>query len=110
MATIDDFGKLDVRVGKIVAVEDFPEARKPAYKLRIDFGGEVGEKRSCAQLVKNYSKDDLQDKLVLGVVNLPPLTVGPAVSEVLVLGVPDVAGECVLVEPGKNVSVGAKLY
>lgn len=110
MATIDDFGKLDVRVGRIVAVEDFPEARKPAYRLRIDFGGEVGEKRSCAQLVKNYSKDDLQDKLVLGVVNLPPLKVGPAVSEVLTLGVPDERGECVLVEPGKDVPLGAKLY
>jgi tRNA-binding protein len=110
MASAADFQQLDVRVGKIVGVEDFPEARKPAYKLRIDFGPETGEKRSCAQLVSNYTKEDLQDKLVLAVVNLPPLKIGPAVSEVLTLGVPDAAGECVLIEPERAVAVGAKLY
>lgn len=110
MASIDDFQQLDVRVGKIVEVRDFPEAKKPAYKLLIDFGSKVGQKRSCARLVANYTKEELQGKLVLGVVNLPPLKVGPAVSEVLTLGVPDEHGECILVEPERPVSAGAKLY
>lgn len=110
MATIEDFHKLDIRVGRIVDVEDFPEARKPSYKLKIDFGVEMGIKKSCAQLVKNYAKDELKGRLVLGVVNFPPRQMGPAVSEVLTLGVPDGKGECVLIEPERKVTIGGKLY
>ena len=110
MATFEDFQKLDVRVGKIVEVEDFPEARNPSYKLKIDFGNDIGIKKSCAQLVKNYKKEDLQDKLVLCIINFPPRQIGPAVSEVLTLGVPDDEGNCVLVQPERNVKIGGKLY
>jgi tRNA-binding protein len=110
MATYEDFEKLDVRVGKIVEVADFPEARKPSLKLKIDFGDEIGIKKSCAQLPQNYSKEDLKDKLVLGIVNFPPRQIGPAVSEVLTLGVPDKDGNCVLITPSKNVPLGRRLY
>ncbi len=110
MATYDDFEKLDVRVGKVVEVDDFPEARKPSYKLKIDFGGEIGIKKSCAQLPQNYTKEQLKDRLVLGVVNFPPRQIGPAVSEVLTLGVPDENGDCILIEPTKGVPVGGRLY
>jgi tRNA-binding protein len=111
MATYDDFVKLDIRVGTIVAVDDFPEARKPAFKLTIDFGAEIGIKRSSAQLVKHYKKEDLLQKKVLGVVNFPPRQIGPFVSEVLTLGVPDEAHECVLIVPDKDDAiVGGKLY
>jgi tRNA-binding protein len=92
MAVYEDFQKLDVRVGKIIEVEDFPQARKPSFKLRIDFGDDIGVKRSCAQLTQNYTKDELDGRLVLGVVNLPRRQIGPAVSEVLILGVPDEKG------------------
>ncbi len=110
MATIDDFGKLDVRVGKIVKVEDFPEARKPSYKLTIDFGEEIGEKHSSAQLVDLYTKEELEGKLILGVVNLEPRQIGPFLSEVLTLGVPNEDHSCILVVPDKNAKPGAKLY
>ena len=110
MATFDDFQKLDIRVGKIVEVEDFPEARNPSYKLKIDLGEEIGIKKSCAQLVKNYTKEDLQDKLVLCVVNFPPRQIGPAISEVLTLGVPNENGECVLIHPEREVKLGGRLY
>jgi tRNA-binding protein len=110
MATFDDFEKLDIRVGKIIKVENFPEARKPAYKLQIDFGDEIGVKKSCAQLPQNYSKEQLQDKLVLGVVNFPPRQIGQAVSEVLTLGVPDKDGNCILVTPDKDAPLGSRLY
>ena len=111
MATYDDFAKLDIRVGKIVEVEDFPQARKPSYKLTIDFGTEIGIKRSSAQLVKYYKKEDLKGKKVLGVVNFPPRQIGPFMSEVLTLGVPDEDHECVLAVPDKdNAVVGGKLY
>lgn len=111
MANYDDFTKLDIRVGKIIKAEDFPEARKPAYKLTIDFGSEIGEKVSSAQLVKHYQKEDLIGKLVLGVVNFPPRQIGPFISEVLTLGVPDSDGECVLITPDKSDAiVGGKLY
>ncbi len=111
MTTIDDFQKLDIRVGKIISVEDFPEARKPSYKLSIDFGSEIGTKRSSAQLVKYYKKDDLVGKKVLGVVNFPPRQIGPFLSEVLTLGVPDEEHECVLVVPDNdNAIVGGKLF
>lgn len=109
-ATFSDFEKLDIRVGRIISVEDFPEARKPSYKLQIDLGGEVGLKKSCAQLPANYTKDELQDKLVLCVVNFPPRQIGPAISEVLTLGVPDTNGDCILISPDKDVPLGGKLY
>jgi len=111
MATYDDFVKLDIRVGRIVAVEDFPEARKPAYKLKIDFGDEIGTKISSAQLVKYYTKEQLMGKLVMGVVNFPPRQIGPFQSEVLTLGVPDSEHECILMVPDKdNAVVGGKLF
>ncbi len=110
MATIDDFGKLDIRVGKIIEVQDFPEARKPSYRLTIDCGEEIGIKKSCAQLPKNYSKEALMGKQVLCVVNFPPRQIGPAVSEVLTLGVPDGKGECLLIAPDKEVPLGGRLY
>lgn len=110
MATIDDFQKLDIRVGKIIKVEDFPEARKPSYKLTIDFGEEIGIKHSSAQLVDLYTKEDLQDKKVLGVVNLEPRQIGPFVSEVLTVGVPNENHQCILAVPDKDAPIGAKLY
>ncbi len=110
MATIEDFQALDIRVGRITHVEDFPEARKPAYKLTIDFGEEVGIKKSSAQIVANYSKEELQDRLVLGVVNFPPRQIGPFISEVLTVGVPDENGEVVLVQPSSDVPIGGRLY
>ncbi|MBI5019511.1 tRNA-binding protein [Candidatus Gottesmanbacteria bacterium] len=111
MAIYDNFAALDVRVGVIIAVDDFPEARKPAYKLTIDFGEGIGIKKSSAQLVKHYTKEMLMGKKVLGVVNFPPRQIGPFVSEVLTLGVPDADHECVLIVPDKDdAMVGGKLY
>ena len=109
-ATIDDFNKLDIRVGKIIAVEDFPQARKPAYKLTIDCGPEIGVKRSSAQITQNYSADALVGQLVMCVVNFPPRQIGPFISEVLTLGVPDEKGAVVLVSPERGVPVGGKFY
>ncbi|MCW8966210.1 MAG: tRNA-binding protein [Candidatus Pacearchaeota archaeon] len=109
MATFEDFQKIDIRVGKIIEIQDFPEARNPSYKLKIDLG-EIGIKKSSAQLVKNYTKEELQNKLVLCVVNFPPRQIGPTVSEVLTLGVPDQNNNPVLVEPQKNVPLGGRLY
>ena len=110
MATYDDFIKLDIRVGEITKVEDFPEARNSTYKLLINLGDEIGIKKSCAQLVKNYSKEELIVKQVLCVVNFPPRQIGPATSEVLTLGVPDENNECVLIQPNNNVPLGGRLY
>lgn len=110
MATIEDFDKLDIRVGQIISIENFPEAKKPAYKLKINLGEEIGIKKSCAQLVQNYKKEDLKDMLVLCVVNLPQRKIGPEISEVLTLGVPDKNGECILIKPQKDVPIGGKLY
>ncbi len=111
MATIEDFEKLDIRVGKIISVSDFPEAKKPAYKLSIDFGEEIGIKNSSVRIVALYEKEELVGKLVLGVVNFPPRKIGPFVSEVLTLGVPDEEGKCILISPDKNVAkVGGKLF
>lgn len=109
MATIDDFLKLDIRVGKIIEVQEFPEARKPAYKLNIDFGKEIGIKKSSAQIVTLYSKEDLLNKKVLAVVNFPVRQIGPFNSEVLTLGVPDQNGDIVLVTPEKDAKIGVKL-
>ena len=110
MTTIEDFNKIDVRVGRIMDIEEFPEAKRPAYKLKIDFGKDIGIKKSCAQLVKNYSKENLRGKLVLAVVNFPPRQIGPATSEVLTLGAPDLNHECVLIQPERDVELGRKLY
>ena len=110
MITYPDFEKVDIRVGKILTAEDFPEARKPAYKLTIDFGAEIGIKKSSAQIVKHYKKEDLVGRLVMGVVNFPPKQIGPVMSEVLVLGFPDEAGEVVLVQVTHRVPNGGKLF
>ncbi len=111
MATMEDFDKLDIRLGRIVEAADFPEARKPAYKLKIDFGDEIGVKKSSAQLVALYTKEELEGKLVLGVVNFPPRQIGPFISEVLTLGVPDAGGEVVLIAPDdKNAVIGGRLF
>ena len=110
MATFDDFEKLDIRVGQIVAVEDFPEARKPAYKLRVDFGDELGVKKSSAQLTARYTKEELLNKKILAVVNFPPRQIGPVSSEVLTLGVPDGEGSCLLATPDRDAPVGGRLY
>ena len=103
-----DFERVDMRVGRIVAVEDFPEARKPAWKLRIDFGSELGEKRSSAQ-VTNYAREELEGRLVVAVVNFPPRQIGPVRSEVLVLGA--VAGDhpVLLLEPGAGSQPGDRI-
>lgn len=110
MANFDDFAKLDIRVGKILEVEDFPESRKPSYKLTIDFGNEIGVKHSSAQLVDLYTKEELEGKLILGVVNLESKQIGPFLSEVLTTGVPDNEHRCILVVPDKDAPLGAKLY
>jgi tRNA-binding protein len=107
--TYSDFEKVDIRVGKIVEVEDFPQARKPAYKLTIDFGSEIGIKRSSAQ-VTNYSKEELLGKLVMGVVNFPARQIGPFFSEVLTLGVPDGDGNVILLSPTREVPVGGRMF
>ena len=108
--SFDDFLKVDIRVGEIVRAEPFPEARKPAFKLWVDFGSELGEKKSSAQITKHYSVDELPGRKVMAVVNFPPRQIGPVMSEVLVLGVPDDEGEVVLLVPDKDVPLGGRLY
>jgi tRNA-binding protein len=105
----DDFMKVDIRVGRVARVEDFPEARKPAWKLFIDFGEEIGEKRSSAQL-KNYTREELEGRLVLAVVNFPPRQIGPFMSEVLTLGVPDEQGNVILLRPDSEVPLGGRMF
>ena len=109
-ATYDDFQKLDIRVGTIVAAAPFPEARKPAIKLVIDFGGDIGRKRSSAQITHNYEPEGLVGRQVLAVVNFPPRQIGPMISEVLTLGVPDADGAVTLIRPDHAVPDGGRLY
>ena len=108
--TFDDFLKVDVRVGRVVEAAPFPEARKPALKLMIDFGPGIGVRKSSAQITKHYRCEELVGRLVLAVVNFPPRQIGPLMSEVLTLGVPDEAGEVVLLHPGKDVPLGGRLF
>lgn len=110
MITYDDFTKVDIRVGIVTAVEDFPEARKPAYKLTIDFGPEIGTKRSSAQITSHYTKEQLLGKQVVAVVNFPPKQIGPFISEVLTLGLPDANGNVVLLAPTTAVPNGGRMY
>ena len=108
MATVEDFEKIDMRVGRLVGVEDFPEARNPAWKLAIDFGPELGVKRSSAQ-VKNYTREELEGRLVVAVVNFPPRRIGPFESEVLITGASNDAGQVILLAPDSDVPLGARI-
>ncbi|MBY5986375.1 MULTISPECIES: tRNA-binding protein [Roseovarius] len=108
--TFDDFLKVDIRVGRITRAEPFPEARKPAIKLWVDFGEELGEKKSSAQITKHYDPEGLVGKQVMAVVNFPPRQIGPVMSEVLVLGVSDEEGGIVLLSPDLEVPVGGRMH
>jgi len=110
MITFDDFQQVDIRVGRITRAEPFPEARKPAIRLWVDFGGDIGEKRSSAQITRHYTPEGLIGRQVLAVVNFPPRQIGRVMSEVLVLGVPDAEGEVVLIGPGHEVPEGGRLF
>ncbi len=106
----DDFMKVDVRVGQVLAVDPFPEARKPAWKLTIDFGPDIGVKKSSAQITVHYSRDQLLGRKVAAVVNFPPRQIGPFMSEVLTLGFPDAAGEVVLIGVDREIPLGGRLF
>lgn len=108
--SFDDFLKVDIRVGQVVAVDAFPEARKPAYKLTIDFGPDLGAKRSSAQITRHYSPDQLVGRKVAAVVNFAPRQIGPFMSEVLTLGFPDADGEVVLVGVDRDLPIGGRLF
>jgi tRNA-binding protein len=110
LIAFEDFLKVDVRVGRVVDVQPFPGARKPAYQLRIDFGPQIGERRSSAQLTQLYQPEDLLGRQVLAVVNFPPRQIANFFSEVLVLGVPDADGNVVLVQPERDVPLGGRLF
>jgi len=109
MIDFDDFMKVEMRVGRVIAVDEFPEARKPAWKLTIDFGAEIGVKRSSAQ-VANYAREELEDRLVVAVVNFPPRQIGPFMSEVLCLGASDEQGRIILLAPDTPVPLGARIH
>lgn len=108
--SFDDFLKVDIRVGVIERAEPYPEARRPAYKLWVDFGPEIGRKRTSAQITKHYSLEELPGRQVLAVVNFPPKQIGKFMSEVLVLGVPDEEGEVVMLRPDQEVPIGGRMY
>ena len=108
--SFDEFMAVDIRVGEITRAEPFPEARKPAIKLWVDFGEELGVKKSSAQITVHYDLDTLPGRRVMAVVNFPPRQIGPVMSEVLVLGVPDEAGEVVLLAPDKDVPLGGRMF
>jgi len=108
--SFDDFLNVDIRVGRIVRAEPFPEARNPAFKLFIDFGPKIGEKKTSAQITRHYAIESLPGRLVLAVVNFAPRQIGKFMSEVLVLGVPDADGEVVLLTPDKDVPIGGRMY
>ena len=108
--SFDDFLKVDVRVGTITRVEPFPEARKPAYKLFVEFGPEIGERKSSAQVTHHYTASELVGRQVAAVVNFPPKQIGPFRSEILVLGFPDTDGEVVMIEPNRPVPNGGRLF
>ncbi len=110
MITYADFEKVEIRVGTIIAVEPFPEARKPAYKLKIDFGAELGVKKSSAQITKHYTPETLLGRQVAAVTNFPARQIGPFMSEVLTLGFPDAQGDVVLISPSQQVPNGGKLF
>lgn len=109
MITWDDFEKIDMRVGTIIAVDDFPKARKPAYQLTIDFGGDLGIKRSSAQITVHYAKEELLNRQVIAVVNFPPKSIAGFMSECLVLGVYDANNDVILLAPERNVNNGRKI-
>ncbi len=108
--TFAEFENVDIRVGTIVGVEPFPEARKPAFKLRIDFGDQIGVKKSSAQITKHYTAEQLMGRQVAAVVNFPPRQIGPFMSEVLTLGFPDAEGGVVLIGPSQAVPNGGKMF
>ncbi|MCB1367683.1 MAG: tRNA-binding protein [Rhodobacteraceae bacterium] len=108
--SFDDFLKVDIRAGRILRAEPYPEARKPAFKLWLDFGAEIGERKSSAQITGHYTLEELPGRMVLAVVNFPPRQIGKFMSEVLVLGVPDADGEVVLLKPDLEVPPGARMY
>ena len=110
MATIEDLDRLDIRVGTIIDAQPFPQARKPAFKLTIDFGPDIGSRRSSAQITAHYAAAELVGTQVLAVVNLPPRQIGPFISEVLTLGVPDPDGAVVLLRPGQAVPNGGRMF
>ena len=110
MISYEDFENVDIRVGEIVEVEDFPEARKPAYKLAINFGDEIGTKKSSVQVTEHYTKEELIGKQVIAVVNFPVKQIGPFVSEVLTLGLPDETGKVVSLQPTQKVPLGGKMF
>jgi tRNA-binding protein len=108
--SLADFDKVDIRVGRVVCADPFPDARKPAYKLLLDFGPEIGERTSSAQLTVRYRRDELEGRLVIAVINFPPRQIGPFVSQVLTLGVPDASGAVVLLAPDQDVPVGGRMF
>ncbi len=110
MASIDDFEKIDIRVGTIIQVDDFPEARIASYIFKVDFGPEIGQKKSCGRYPANYTKQELIGKQIAAVINFPPRQIGPLSSEILILGFPDETGQAVLITPTKEVPIGGRLF
>ena len=108
--SFEEFMKVDIRVGEITRAEPFPEARKPAFRLWVDFGPDLGVRKSSAQITRHYGVESLPGRKVLAVVNFPPRQIGPVMSEILVLGVPDEDGEVVLLKPDKDVPIGGRMF